>query len=111
MNISKYVNATTVTADSWIFLWTWTEVPQLNGVNTIEKYVYANITFNSSVVNATVVSVGIVIPFRTPLPEIAANSEVHHRHHKERHPREHDEGNPLAHSLPFPVDIAPKVGG
>ena len=67
-NISKYVNATNVTVDSWIFLnvsyeegdlgdvdedslrmWKhnrtdWTEVPQPNGVNTVEKYVYANIT-------------------------------------------------------------------
>ncbi len=50
------------------------------------------------------------IPFRTSLPEIAANSEVRHRHHKERYPRKHDEGNPFTHSLPFSVDIAPKVG-
>ena len=68
VNISKYVNATNVTADSWIFLnvscedvdlgsidenslrmWKyngtdWTEVPGTNGVNTDENYVYANIT-------------------------------------------------------------------
>jgi parallel beta-helix repeat protein len=68
LNISKFVNATNVTADSWIFLnvsceegdlggvdenslrmWKhngtdWTEVPGTNGVNTVENYVYANIT-------------------------------------------------------------------
>jgi hypothetical protein len=67
-NIGKYVNATNVTANSWLFLnvsynvsdvsgvqedslkmWKyngtdWTEVPVTNGVNTAEKYVYANIT-------------------------------------------------------------------
>jgi uncharacterized repeat protein (TIGR01451 family) len=67
-NIGKFVNAMNVTADSWIFLnvsysdadlggvdedslrmWRyngtdWTEVPAPNGVNTIENYVYANIT-------------------------------------------------------------------
>ena len=66
-NIGKYVNATNVTADSWISLnvsytdanlgnvdedslrmWkyngTWTEVPPPNGVNIVEKYVYADIT-------------------------------------------------------------------
>jgi parallel beta-helix repeat protein len=67
-NISKYVNVTDVTADSWLFLnvsyeegdlggvdenslsmWKhngtdWTEVPGTNGVNTAENYVYANIT-------------------------------------------------------------------
>jgi uncharacterized repeat protein (TIGR01451 family) len=67
-NISKYVNATEVTADSWIFMnvsyedgdlggvdedslrmWRyngtdWTKVPGTNGVNTAENYVYANIT-------------------------------------------------------------------
>ncbi|NQE04521.1 Cell surface glycoprotein, partial [ANME-1 cluster archaeon GoMg1] len=67
-NIGKYVNATDVTADSWLFLnvsyaegdlggvdenslrlWKhngtdWTEVPGTNGVNTAENYVYANIT-------------------------------------------------------------------
>jgi parallel beta-helix repeat protein len=67
-NISKYVNVTEVTADSWIFMnvsyeegdlggvvenslrmWKhngtdWTEVPGTNGVNTVENYVYANIT-------------------------------------------------------------------
>ncbi|CAD6491511.1 MAG: Right handed beta helix region [Candidatus Argoarchaeum ethanivorans] len=66
-NISKFVNATNVTADSWIFLnvsyeggdlgnvdedslrmWkyngTWAEVSEPNGVNTVENYVYANIT-------------------------------------------------------------------
>nr|QNO51662.1 hypothetical protein IGDPAKFA_00016 [Methanosarcinales archaeon ANME-1 ERB6] len=67
-NISKYVNAVEVTADSWIFMnvsyeegdlggvdenslrmWKhngtdWTEVPGTNGVNTAENYVYANIT-------------------------------------------------------------------
>jgi uncharacterized repeat protein (TIGR01451 family) len=67
-NVSKYVNARSVTADSWIFLnvsysdadlggvdedslrmWRyngtdWTEVPAPNGVNTIKNYVYANIT-------------------------------------------------------------------
>jgi uncharacterized repeat protein (TIGR01451 family) len=67
-NISKYVNVTEVTADSWIDmtlyyeegdlggvienslrLWThngtdWTEVPGTNGVNTEVNYVYANIT-------------------------------------------------------------------
>jgi glycerol kinase len=66
-NISKYVNATNVTADSWLFLnvsytdanvtdvdeaslklyrWNgtaWTEVPG-SGVNIAENYVYANIT-------------------------------------------------------------------
>ena len=68
VNVSKYVNATNVTADSWIFMnvsyedgdlggvdedslrmWRyngtdWTEVPVTNGVNTAEGYVYANIT-------------------------------------------------------------------
>jgi uncharacterized repeat protein (TIGR01451 family) len=67
-NISKYVHAVEVTANSWIFmnvnyeegdlggvdenslrLWKhngtdWTEVPGTNGVNTAENYVYANIT-------------------------------------------------------------------
>jgi hypothetical protein len=66
-NIGKYVNATNVTADSWLFLnvsynesdvsgvqedslrlWkrngTWHEVAGVNGVNTAENYVYANIT-------------------------------------------------------------------
>jgi hypothetical protein len=67
-NISKYVNVTEVTAESWIFMnvsyedgdlsgvdentlrmWQhngtdWTEVPGTNGVNTAENYVYANIT-------------------------------------------------------------------
>ena len=67
-NISKYVNVTEVTAESWIFMnvsyeegdlggvdenslrmWKhngtdWTEVPGTNGVNTAENYVYANIT-------------------------------------------------------------------
>jgi uncharacterized repeat protein (TIGR01451 family) len=67
-NISKYVNVTEVTADSWIFMnvsyedgdlsgveenslrmWKhngtdWTEVPGTNGVNTAENYVYAKIT-------------------------------------------------------------------
>jgi uncharacterized repeat protein (TIGR01451 family) len=67
-NVGKYVNATNVTANSWIFLnvsysdadlggvdedslrmcryngTDWTEVPAPNGVNTIENYVYANIT-------------------------------------------------------------------
>ncbi len=67
-NIGKYVYATEVTANSWIFLnvsyedgdlggvdenslrmWKhngtdWTEVPGTNGVNTAENYVYANIT-------------------------------------------------------------------
>ena len=67
-NIGKYVNATNVTASSWIFLnasyseadlgsvdenslrmWKydgadWTEVPPPNGVNIVENYVYANIT-------------------------------------------------------------------
>ncbi|MCD6455333.1 MAG: right-handed parallel beta-helix repeat-containing protein, partial [Methanophagales archaeon] len=69
LNVGKYVNATNVTANSWLFLnvsytdadlgtvdedslrmWkynfygSWTEVPPPNGVNTVEKYVYANIT-------------------------------------------------------------------
>jgi parallel beta-helix repeat protein len=68
VNIGKYVNATNVTADSWLFLnvsytdaevsgvdegslkmWSyngtaWAEVPAPNGVNTAENYVYANIT-------------------------------------------------------------------
>jgi len=66
-NISKYVNTTNVTANSWLFLnvsydpsdvsyvqedslrlWkhngTWHEVAGVNGVNTAENYVYANIT-------------------------------------------------------------------
>ena len=66
-NIGKYVNATNVTAKSWLFLnvsynesdvsgvqedslklWkhngTWHEVAGVNGVNTAENYVYANIT-------------------------------------------------------------------
>jgi len=66
-NIGKYVNATNVTANSWLFLnvsynasdislvqedslklWkyngTWHEVAGVNGVNTAENYVYANIT-------------------------------------------------------------------
>jgi parallel beta-helix repeat protein len=67
-NISKYVNVTDVTANSWIFLnvsyeegdlgsvdenslrmWKhngtdWTLVPGTNGVNTAENYVYAKIT-------------------------------------------------------------------
>jgi parallel beta-helix repeat protein len=68
VNIGKYVNATSVTASSWLFLnvsytdadlgsvdedsltmWrhdgtNWAEVPAPNGVNTAENYVYANIT-------------------------------------------------------------------
>jgi len=67
VNIGKYVNATNVTADSWISLnvsytdadlgnvdedslrmWkyngTWTEVPPPNGVNIGGEYVYADIT-------------------------------------------------------------------
>jgi uncharacterized repeat protein (TIGR01451 family) len=67
-NISKYVNVTEVTADSWLFMnvsyedgdlggveenslrmWKhngtdWMEVPGTNGVNTAENYVYAKIT-------------------------------------------------------------------
>jgi uncharacterized repeat protein (TIGR01451 family) len=67
-NISKYVNVTEVTTNSWLFMnvsyeegdlggvvedslrmWRyngtdWTEVPGTNGVNTAENYVYANIT-------------------------------------------------------------------
>ncbi len=69
VNVSKYVNATNVTADSWLFLnvsyeesdvpaggqesslrmWkyngtSWTQVPGTNGVNTTGNYVYANLT-------------------------------------------------------------------
>ena len=87
-NIGKFVNVTNVTADSWIFLnvsyedanlggvdedslrmWKhngtdWIEVPQPNGVNTVEKYVYANITEfcifaplgNVSLINITITS-------------------------------------------------------
>ena len=68
IKISKYVNATNVSVDSWIFLnvsysgadlgdieeestlkmykynGSWYEAPSPNGVNTVENYVYANIT-------------------------------------------------------------------
>jgi len=67
-NIGKYINVTNITGNSWIFLdvsytetdlgtvdentlkmWKhnetgWTEIPPPNGVNTVENYVYANIT-------------------------------------------------------------------
>nr|QNO55602.1 hypothetical protein JLLEDACL_00001 [Methanosarcinales archaeon ANME-1 ERB7] len=72
VNISKYVNATKVTADSWIFLnvsysnddatdvvedslrlyhWTGTEWDEVAGsnVNTAENYVYANVTSFSQI--------------------------------------------------------------
>jgi parallel beta-helix repeat protein len=78
VNISKYVNATNVTADSWIFLnvsyddadvtnvkedslrlyrWTgaeWKEIPG-SAVNTVENYIYANVT-----------SFSVFAPFGTP---------------------------------------------
>jgi len=80
VNISKYVNATNVTADSWIFLnvsysnddvtnvvedslrlyhWTGTEWDEVAGsnVNTEENYVYANVT-----------SFGQIAPFGNPTP-------------------------------------------
>ncbi|NMX21536.1 hypothetical protein C5S30_03705 [ANME-1 cluster archaeon GoMg4] len=69
VNVSKYVNATNVTTDSWLFLnvsysdddlpagvqesslrmWryngtSWTQVPDTNGVDTTGNYVYANLT-------------------------------------------------------------------
>ncbi|MCD6456105.1 MAG: hypothetical protein J7K81_04880 [Methanophagales archaeon] len=67
VNINRYVNATNVTANSWLFLnvsynasdvsvvpeeslklWkyngTWHEIAGVNGVNTAENYVYAHIT-------------------------------------------------------------------
>ena len=86
-NIGKYVNATKVTADSWLFLnvsytdadlggvdedslrmWRyngtdWTEVPAPNDVNTIEKYVYANITSFS-----IFAPLGNVTPTPPPVP-------------------------------------------
>ena len=73
VNISKFVNATNVTADSWMFMnvsyedgdlggvdenslkmWKhngtdWTEVQGTNGVNTTGNYVYANVTSFSQI--------------------------------------------------------------
>jgi hypothetical protein len=94
-NISKYVNAVEVTADSWLFMnvsyeegdlggvdenslrmWQyngtdWTEVPGTNGVNTAENYVYANITEFSVFAplgNVTVAKAPNITSFAPPSP-------------------------------------------
>jgi parallel beta-helix repeat protein len=83
-NIGRYVNITNATASSWIFLnisyaesdvsgvdeaslslWEygeigWSQVPEPNGVNTVENYVYANISSFS--IFAPMASTGVTAP-------------------------------------------------
>jgi parallel beta-helix repeat protein len=92
-NISKYINATNISADSWIYLnmsysdsdaseiyesslriWrynstpAWEQVSGTNGVNTAQNYVYANLTSFSVFASFGQINITLLYDSRDPSP-------------------------------------------